>query len=228
MRAVPQRRLIKGALACVVGLTAVCWWMTAAAQGMTGPIDLDTVQLNRNQPGAPAQPPKRTGAAPAASPAPQRSLDIKAFFGSFSGSGISDGDDVTYLGVTQRDLDVRIAAAAEGFSVAWTTVLRDGPAAQNQAPRRRATTMNFVPGPRPGLFRAADNGDPLAGGVVSWAHVSRNTLTLHMFGVRDDGRHEIQTYARTLSGTGMDLVYTRIVDGERQRRVRGKLVKNAN
>jgi len=37
----------------------------------------------------------------------------------------------------------------------------------------------------------------------------------------------MQTYARTLSGTGMDLVYTRIVDGERQRRVRGKLVKNA-
>ena len=52
-------------------------------------------------------------------------------------------------------------------------------------------------------------------------------LTVHEFRVLPDGRHEIQTYARTLSGTGMDLIYTRIVDGERQRRVRGKLVKDA-
>lgn len=225
MYAMSKSRRLGGALALI------CCWMAsdAAGQGMTGPIDLGTVQLNRNQPASPAPPPKRAGTVPAASAAPQRNLDIKAFFGSFSGSGISEAEDVAYLGVTQRDLDVRISGAADGgFAVAWTTVLRDGGNAPNPAVRRRATTMNFIPGPRPGLFRATDNGDPLAGGTVSWARISRNTMTIHMFGVRDDGHHEIQTYARTLSGTGMDLVYTRIVDGERQRRVRGKLVKNAN
>jgi hypothetical protein len=217
-------------LTCAVLVISGWLAVDVSAQPMTGPIDLGTVQLNRNQPApapTPARKPKRA-AAPSAAPAPQRGLDIKAFFGSFGGSGVSDGDDATYLGVTQRDLDVRIAAAADGFSVAWTTVVRDGPASQNPAPRRRATTMNFTPGPRAGLYRATDNGDPLTGGTVSWARIRGNTLNIYVFSVHDDGRHDIQTYARTLSGTGMDLVYTRVVDGERQRRVRGKLVKNAN
>jgi hypothetical protein len=200
----------------------------AAAQGMTAPIDTgristQPIQLNRDQPQAPAARPRP---APAAAPAATRNLEIKAFFGSFAGSGLADAEDVSYLGVTQRDLDVRIAPAGEGgFSVAWTTVVRESSSA---APKRKATTMTFVPGPRPSVFRATDNGDPLAGGMVAWARVNRDTLNVYLFSVRDDGRHELQTYARTLSGTGMDLVYTRIVDGERQRRVRGKLVKNAN
>ncbi len=194
----------------------------ATAQ-MTGPIDLGGVRSNP----APAPAPARR---PAAAPtAPSRSLDIKAFFGSFAGSGVADGDDTAYYGVTQRDIDVRISAAADnGFTVAWTTVLRAGGDMQNPNIRRRATTMTFRPGPRPGLFTATDNGDPLRGGTTSWARISRSTLTIYVFSVQEDGRHDIQTYARTLSGTGMDLVYTRIVDGERQRRVRGKLVKNAN
>jgi hypothetical protein len=201
----------------------------AAAQ-ITGPIDTGTVrterlQLNPSQP-APATPAPRRAASPPA--APTRTLDIKAFFGSFGGSGIADGEDTVYLGVTQRDLDVRIAAAGDGgFTVSWTTVLRVGGDAQNPEVRRRATSMTFRPGPRPGLFTAADNGDPLQGGMLSWARLSRSTLTIHQFSVREGGQHDIQTYARTLTGSGMDLVYTRVVDGERQRRVRGKLVKNA-
>jgi len=202
---------------------------SAAAQ-ITGPIDTGTVRTERLQlnPSSPVQatPAPRRAAAPPAAPA--RTLDIKAFFGSFAGSGIADGEDTVYLGVTQRDLDVRIAAAGEGgFTVSWTTVLRVGGDAQNPEVRRRATSMTFRPGPRPGLFTAADNGDPLQGGMLSWARLSRSTLTIHQFSVREGGQHDIQTYARTLTGSGMDLVYTRVVDGERQRRVRGKLVKNA-
>jgi len=199
---------------------------------MTGPVDtgrvsLGTVQLNRDQPAAPPVRPRRATPAPAAA-APTRHLDIKAFFGSFAGSGLADAEDVSYLGVTQRDLDVRITVAGEGgFSVAWTTVLREG-SGSTASIRRKATTMTFVPGARPTVFRATGNGDPLAGGMVAWARINRDTLNVYLFSVRDDGRHELQTYARTLSGTGMDLVYTRIVDGERQRRVRGKLVKNGN
>lgn len=194
----------------------------AAAQ-MTGPIDIF--------PGRTPQPAQATPAPRRATPAPStpaRTLDIKAFAGSFAGSGIADSEDSTYLGVTQRDLDVRIATTADGgFTIAWTTVLRGGSDA-NPEIRRRATSMTFRPGPRPGLFTAADNGDPLQGGMLSWARLSRSTLTIHQFSVRESGQHDIQTYARTLSGSGMDLVYTRVVDGERQRRVRGKLVKNAN
>jgi len=207
--------LIVGALALVAG--------DAAAQ-MTGPIDIFP---GRAQQPAQATPAPRRAAPPSTTPAPSRTLDIKAFAGSFAGSGVADSEDTTYLGVTQRDLDVRITAMADGgFTIAWTTVLRTGSDAQPVI-RRRATTMTFRPGPRSGLFTATDNGDPLQGGMLSWARISRSTLTIHQFSVREGGQHDIQTYARTLSGTGMDLVYTRVVDGERQRRVRGKLVKNA-
>lgn len=208
----------------VLGVVLVLVAADAAAQ-MTAPIEI--------YPGRPQQPaqatpaPRRaapTSTAPA-TPAPSRNLDIKAFAGGFAGSGIADSEDATYLGVTQRDLDVRITPTADGgFTIAWTTILRLG---GDAAPRRRATSMTFRAGPRAGLFTAADNGDPMQGGMISWARISRNTLTLHQFSVRDSGQHDIQTYARTLSGSGMDLVYTRVVDGERQRRVRGKLVKNA-
>jgi hypothetical protein len=199
---------------------------------MTGPIDTGTIrterlQLNSFQFAQATPAPGRAPAAPA--PRATQNLDIKAFAGSFAGSGIADGEDATYYGVTQRDLDVRITPAADGgFTIIWTTVLRQGGEAQNPIVRRRATTMTFVPGPRQGMFRATDSGDALKGEMVSWARIARNTLTLYQFTILPDGRHEVQTYARTVSGSGMDLVYTRVADGERQRRVRGKLVKNAN
>ena len=195
---------------------------TATAQ-MTGPIDLGGMKSTP----APAPPAKRTTTAQSNTPA--RSLDLKAFFGTFVGSGVADGDDTTYYGVTERDLDVRISGTADnGFTAAWTTVLRAGGDLQNPNVRRRSTTVTFRPGPRPGMYTATDNGDPINGGMVTWARITRSTLTIYMFSVQEDGRHDIQTYARTLGGTGMDLVYTRIVDGERQRRVRGKLSKTAS
>jgi hypothetical protein len=202
--------------------------VVGAAAQMTGPIDTGAVrterlQLNPSQPAQAIPAPRRASPAPTAS----RTLDIKAFFGGFSGSGVAETEDSAYLGVTQRDLDVRINAAGDGgFAISWTTVLRVG---GDQKPdiRRRTISMTFRPGPRPGLFTATDNGDPLQGGMLSWARLSRSTLTIHQFSVRESGQHDVQTYARTLTGTGMDLVYTRVVDGERQRRVRGKLVKNS-
>jgi hypothetical protein len=225
----PAIRRAAIALCIGIGLAGAA---AASAQGITSPIDTGTVRTDRLQlnPAQPAQatPPGRPTPTPSAPRSPQRNLDIKAFFGTFAGSGIADGEDTTYFGVTQRDLDVRIAAAGEGFSVAWTTVLRQGGDPQNPNVRRRATTMNFVPGPRPGLFRAVESGDPMMGDMLVWARIARSTLSIHLFTVLPDGRHEIQTYARTVSGNGMDLVYTRVVDGERVRRVRGKLVKNAN
>jgi hypothetical protein len=216
-------------LAIVLGSAAMILSSPLAAQ-ITGPIDTGTVRTDRLQLSQ-AQPVQATPA-PSRAPttrAPARNLDIKAFFGSFAGSGIADSEDIAYLGVTQRDLDVRIGPAeGGGVTIAWTTVVRSNTSNQNPENRRRATTMTFMPGPRPGLFRAIDNSDPLNGGTLAWARIARDTLTVHLFSVQADGRHEIQTYARTLSGSGMDLVYTRVVDGERQRRVRGKLVKNAN
>jgi hypothetical protein len=222
-RAAARHRISIILLAGLVGWGAVAA-VPVFAQGMTGPIDLGgPLRLNNSDP-VPPPPKQQRNARP-----PAHTLNIKAFFGSFSGSGLSEGEDATYFGVTDRDLDVRISATGDGgFSVAWTTVLREGGNPKAPNVRRREATVAFAPSQHPGLFRATDNGDPLAGGVVSWAHVSGDTLTIQQFSVHADGRHEIQTYARTLAGSGMNLVYTRVVDGERTRHVRGKLVKNGN
>lgn len=220
-------RLGIGLIAAVL-LVGIAAGASARADSMTGPIDLGKVGLG----------PVELNPTRSVEPSPSRrrppstlahALDIKAFFGKFTGNGLADGADVAYFGVTQRDLDVKIAPAADGgFTVAWTTVLRAGGDPKKPKIRKRETSMAFVPGPRPGLFHALDNGDPLAGGMISWARISRNTLVIRQFTVLDDGRHELQTYERTLSGSGMTLLYTRVLDGERTRRVRGKLVKTAD
>jgi hypothetical protein len=54
------------------------------------------------------------------------------------------------------------------------------------------------------------------------------TLYIYEINMIEDGRWDVQTYARTVSGSGMQLEYTRLVDGERRRIVRGRMVKQAN
>ena len=221
-----------GGVAAVVIIMGWSMGAVALAADMTGRIDLGqvktgTVQLN------PSDSFQTQGARPTLKPkAPSRTaapLKLAAFFGTFAGNGVANGEDSAYFGVTQRDLDVVISRTGDGgFTVAWTTVLRTGGDPKAPNVRRRSTTVTFAPGPRPGLFRATDNGDPLDGGMITWARVSGNTLVIQQFDVLADGRHEIQTYSRTLSGTGMKLIYTRDIDGERTRHVRGDLVKNGN
>jgi hypothetical protein len=46
--------------------------------------------------------------------------------------------------------------------------------------------------------------------------------------ISSQGNYDMQSYARTLSGAGMDLVFTRIRDGEPVRSAKAKLVKIAN
>ncbi len=157
-----------------------------------------------------------------------RDLPIAAFYGRFTGSGIAAGEDVEYLGVTQRDLDVHIQAQGSGFTATWTTVLRQGGTRGSPNVRRRSTTLNFTPLGRAGLFRAAESGDPTAGQPLVWARIRGSTLYIYEINMIEDGRWDVQTYARTVSGAGMQLEYTRLLDGERRRTVRGRMVKQAN
>ena len=222
-----RAKLAAAVAACVIVVASALGASDVGAQPMTGPIDLGKIQLNPGQPMPSAPPPplvKRQPSRPSGPP-----LDIRAFFGRFGGTGFVDANEADYFSMTQRDLDVQIEPdGAGGFTVAWTTVVREGGDPKAPSVRRKATSLTFAPGPRPGIYHALDNGDPLGGGVMSWASIASRTLTVRQVSVRADGRYDIQVYARTVSGTGMDLVYTRIVDGENRRRVRGKLVKNAN
>lgn len=163
-----------------------------------------------------------------AGPAFAADVDIKAFYGKFAGAGVAQSEDSLYFGTTVRDTDVEIRPAADGFSVTWTTVLRQGGDPAKPDVRRRAATASFGATPKKNIFAGKENGDLMNGGTASWAVLKGNTLTIHMLAMAEDGGYEAQTYARTLTGEGMDLVYTRIKDGEKSRIVKAKLTRQSN
>jgi hypothetical protein len=170
-------------------------------------------------------------AAPAQAPA-SRDLSIRAFFGTFTGTGLARTEDSAYFGVTVRDLDVKIEALpGDGFQTKWTSVIRSGGDPARPRVRRREAVMQFMPVPGKAdlkLYRSTESGDPLDGKLMAWARITRNTLLMHMVQINEDGSYDFETYSRTLSASGMELVYSRVRDGEQYRSVKGKLIKNAN
>ncbi|MDJ0948956.1 MAG: hypothetical protein QNJ94_08540 [Alphaproteobacteria bacterium] len=160
-------------------------------------------------------------------PAAAKDASIKAFYGVYQGSGIANSKDSLYFGITMRDLDVTIRPAGDGFRVEWTTVLRQGGTPENPRVRRKTSSISFRPTDNPRRFASTDRTDPLSEQGLSWARLKENTLTVHVLVISPEGKYNLQSYARTISGTGMDLYFQRIKDGGESRAVRGKLVKVA-
>ena len=94
--------------------------------------------------------------------------------------------------------------------------------------RRKKPTPTLVPTGVPGVFRGTGSGDPLAGGELCWARIQGATLKIFLMMVDGSGIYELQQYDRTLSGTGMQLTFTSLRDGDRVRTVKGRLVKTGN
>lgn len=155
-------------------------------------------------------------------------LQPAAFFGTFQGSGFAEDKDSIYFGTTVRDLDVVIAPTGSGFSVTWTTIIRSGGDPSNPDVRRKTQTVSFAETEHASVFRGVPSGDPLAGNPYIWGKIEGNTMTVFILTINAGGAYDMQSYARTLSGSGMDLVFSRIRDGEPVRSARAKLVKAAN
>lgn len=150
------------------------------------------------------------------------------FFGTFQGSGFAEDKDSIYFGTTVRDLDVVIAPSGGGFNVTWTTIIRSGGDPSKPNVRRKTQTANFSATEQVNVFRGAPSGDPLAGNPFVWAKIEDNTMTVFILTIGKGGAYNMQSYARTLSGYGMDLVFSRIRDGEPVRTARAKLTKASN
>jgi hypothetical protein len=88
-------------------------------------------------------------------------------------------------------------------------------------------TAAFKATGKPNQFVGTESADPLTGKPMTWARIAGQTLYIYELNILEDGRYDMQTYARTLAGGGMDVVFTRLVDGEAQRSVKGKLIKIA-
>ena len=77
------------------------------------------------------------------------------------------------------------------------------------------------------MYLAKGSQDPMGDGFV-WAHVTDQTLTVNVMLISKDGSYAIQTYDRTLSGTGMGLKFVNVANGEPNREVSARLVKTGN
>ncbi len=150
------------------------------------------------------------------------------FFGTFQGSGFAEDKDSIYFGTTVRDLDIVIAPSGGGFNVTWTTIIRGGGDPSKPNVRRKTQTASFSRTEQPNVFRGAPSGDPLSGNPYIWAKIEDNTMTVFILTISKSGAYNMQSYARTLSGYGMDLVFSRIRDGEPVRSARAKLTKASN
>ncbi len=152
-------------------------------------------------------------------------LPVSAFYGTWQGSGVAENADSLFFAMTTRDFDVVIEEASDGFTVTWTTVIRSGGDPNNPDIRRRQSSLTFEPADRPGVYESTDSGDPLEGGVLSWARVRENTLSIHQMTLNDSGGFELTTYDRTITDVGMELSFRRLRDGEQVRTVTGRLIK---
>ena len=166
---------------------------------------------------------------PATAVAQKRTLSIGHFFGTFSGGGVAENEDSLYFAVTARDFDVVIGpgptSARGGFTVSWTSVIRGGGDVDKPRVRKKSTTRTFVAGSVPGVFTGATSGDPLTGKEMSWARIKENALIVYLMVIDKSGAYQLQRYERKLSGTGMELTFTRLKDGEKVRTVKGRLIK---
>jgi hypothetical protein len=164
----------------------------------------------------------------AAAPAQAADLPIAAFFGEWRGSAISESQVSVNFSLTPRDIGVAVRPAGEGFALTWNTVQRQKGDPRNPEEELKSTTAEFQP-VRPGVWRAGAAQDPVASGQpYLWAHVDEQTLVVNGLQVGPDGGHELQIYRRTLSGGGMALEFSRIVDGQPVRTAKGQLIKIAN
>lgn len=155
-------------------------------------------------------------------------LPVEAFFGTFAGGGIARNADSVYFALTTRDFDVVIRPHGDGFRIDWTSVIRAGGDPDKPDVRRRKTSKTLKPAGSSSVFHCTDSGDPLAGRELCWARIEKNTLSLHLMTVNKEGIYELQQYDRTLSGTGMKLLFRSWRDGDQLRSVSGQLVKTDN
>jgi len=164
--------------------------------------------------------PRKSGAAVA----------IDAFYGDWRGTALAESEDSLYFALTQRDVSVSVTpvkAPKGGFSLSWSTVQRKKGDPVDPVEEVKETAVTFEPGERPNLWWDVKRGDPASGETLRWARIDGRTLIINTVTMRRDGSLESQTYRRTLTGKGMALSFSRVLDGKEVRSVSGQLTKQA-
>ncbi len=157
----------------------------------------------------------------------QNTLGIDAFYGQWQGSAVSESEISVYFQLTARDIGVTVRPAGEGkFELSWATIQRQKGNPDNPVEELKATTVVFERR-NDGLWWDVESGSPSDGGLVRWARIEENVLIVNAFTIRPDGTSEIQTYRRAITDRGMELEFSRTLDGALVRTAKGQLVKIA-
>jgi hypothetical protein len=156
--------------------------------------------------------------------APGKTADIKSFFGEWRGNAKAMSETDEDFSSTNRDVALTIRPTAlGGFVLSWSTVQRQkgDPAAPTEV--MKSTTVDFIPTADANRWQAKQQANVYAGGILYWARLDGDTLTVTTFTIGDDGRPEMQTYRRRVVAGRMKLEFSNVRDGEVQRVVTGEL-----
>ncbi len=153
--------------------------------------------------------------------------NIAPFVGDYTGSAnVVDSDGTT----TPRDMSVSINEIKGGFNVSWTTTTykHDGRV------KDQKFSIDFQPSDRSNVYSAAMQRnvfghevplDPMKGEPFVWASIKGDTLTVFSLFIDENGGYELQQYDRTLAEGGLNLSFSRFIDGTKSRTVETFLTK---
>lgn len=163
-----------------------------------------------------------------AMPAPSRGAadtPLEAFFGKYEGASLRPLTESQ-----SRDLKVTIRPVGDGgFAVDWQTTLFD----DDDDARRKTQSLAFRPAGDAGAFYVATE-DGLNVGLSptetlfdgapqAWARITGAVLTIHVLTVTEDGSWVMQTYDRALVKNGLALAFSRLRNGDAEKRLWGSL-----
>ena len=154
-------------------------------------------------------------------------LEIADFVGEWQGMGILETEDSLFFSMNRRDIDVRIEGNNSRFTVEWTAVTRSGNNPDDPEIRRESASLTFTPSDHPHVYEASTSADPLGGGVLSWARLHGETLSVYQMAILEDGGYSVATYDRTLVNNELQLRFVRLQDGQPVRQVNGQLSRVA-
>jgi len=154
-------------------------------------------------------------------PVPAGAATIADFAGSYKGTAEIRSEDGT---TRKRDMSVDISVTKKGFKVEWSTVTYkpDGSA------KEKTYSIDFIPTDRSGVFAAAMRKnvfghevqlDPMKGEPYVWSHLHGDTLTVFSLFVDEQGEYEMQQFSRTLADGGLQLEFSSVRNGEKQRAI---------
>lgn len=158
---------------------------------------------------------------PAAKPA---TVALKDFFGEWRGTAKAMSETDEDFSTSNRDLALSIKPNdLGGFRLSWSTVQRQkgDPAAPTEV--MKSTTVEFIPTAEANRWQSKQQANVYAGGILYWARLDADTLTVTTFTIVNGGKPEMQTYRRRLTSGRMKLEFSNVLDGEVQRVVSGDL-----